>query len=120
MPRTETVFFAADAGTAPVLEWLDDLPRKVQDKCIVRVERLREAGYELRRPEADVLRDGIHELRIRHRREHFRLLYGFHKRTAVLLAGVKKEGAVPDRAIDMAVERLREFSLDPERHTYRG
>jgi hypothetical protein len=67
MPRTEVVFFAADDGTAPLVEWLDKQDRKVQDKCLVKIERLQELGYELRRPEADYLRDGIYELRVRHR-----------------------------------------------------
>ena len=46
MPETETVFFADDDGTAPLFEWLDRQDRKVQDKCLVKVERLRELGYE--------------------------------------------------------------------------
>lgn len=59
MPRTHVVFYQEDDGTAPVLDWLDSLPPKAQDKCVVKIERLRELGHELRRPEADILRDGI-------------------------------------------------------------
>jgi len=66
-----------DDGAAPLLDWLDVLPQKVQDKCIVRIERLSEQGHELRRPEADYLRDSIHELRIRHLRVNYRILYFF-------------------------------------------
>ena len=50
-------------GSVPLLKWLDAQPAKVQDKCIVRVERLAEMGHGLRRPEADYLRNGIYELR---------------------------------------------------------
>jgi hypothetical protein len=39
MPETEVLIFAEDDGSAPLLAWLDDLPAKVQDKCIVRIER---------------------------------------------------------------------------------
>ena len=60
-PRTRVVFFAAEDGSAPLLEWLDKQPPKVQDKCLARIERLGEWGHQLRRPEADYLRDGIHE-----------------------------------------------------------
>ena len=81
MPETETVFFADDDGAAPLLEWLDEQDRKVQDKCLVKVDRLQELGYELRRPEADYLRDGIYELRVRHRSVHYRMLYFFHDQT---------------------------------------
>ncbi|MCG3196566.1 MAG: hypothetical protein GHCLOJNM_01042 [bacterium] len=54
MPRTRVVFFA-QKGKAPLLEWLDEQSEKVQDKCLVRIERLAELGYELRSPEADFL-----------------------------------------------------------------
>ena len=40
------------------------MPLKVQDKCYLLLERLREMGHELRWPEADFLRDGIYELRV--------------------------------------------------------
>ena len=47
----------------PFLEWLDELPMQVKSKCTERIDRLGELGHELRRPEADFLRDGIYELR---------------------------------------------------------
>jgi hypothetical protein len=64
MPRISVVFYQGDAQTVPVLDWLDSLPAKAQDKCRVRIERLRDLGHELRRPEADYLRDGNYELRV--------------------------------------------------------
>jgi len=63
MPKTTVVFYQDDPDTVPVLDWLDSLPTKALDKCRVRIERLRDLGHELRRPEADFLRDGIYELR---------------------------------------------------------
>lgn len=59
VPRVEVVLFSEDDGSVPVEDWLDGQSAKVQEKCIVRLERLREMGYELRRPEADYLRDDI-------------------------------------------------------------
>ena len=64
MPRIPVVFYQEDARTVPVLDWLDRLAARTQDKCRVRIERLRDLGHELRRPEADYLRDGIYELRV--------------------------------------------------------
>jgi hypothetical protein len=61
MPQTHVVFYREDDGTVPVLQWFDDLPRDALGKCQVKIERLRELGHELRRPEADYLRDGIYE-----------------------------------------------------------
>jgi phage-related protein len=118
LPQTELVIFAREDGTAPLLEWMDEFPDKVRDKCIVRIERLRELGHELRRPEADFLRDGIHELRLRHGTVNYRILYFFHGKTAVLSHGCTKEGAVPTSEIRRAMENRSQFSKDPARHTY--
>ena len=63
MPRTRVVFYREREGGVPVLEWPDSLPAKIQDKCEVKIECLRELGHELRRPEADLLQNGICELR---------------------------------------------------------
>jgi phage-related protein len=56
------------------------LPAKVQDKSFLRLERSREVGHELRRPEADFLRDGIYEIRVSLQGVHYRILYFFHWR----------------------------------------
>ena len=119
MPRTEVVFYAESDGTCPLLAWLDRLPQKVQDKCIVRIERLAELGHELRRPEADMLRDGIHELRASYQDVQYRILYFFHAGVAVLAHGIVKESQVPDVEIERAKRRKAAYEADPERHTYR-
>lgn len=124
MPETKVVFFRAEDGTAPAYEGLRELLRQGQQrafaKCQVRIERLSEMGFELRRPEAAYLRDKIYELRARHRRVHYRLLYFFHgQATAVLSHLITKEGKVPEREIDLAVRHMKLFEADPERHTLR-
>ncbi|MHB8481306.1 MAG: type II toxin-antitoxin system RelE/ParE family toxin [Nitrospiria bacterium] len=119
MPPTQIVFFS-DQNKCPVLDWLDTLPKKVQAKAHVRIERLAEMGYKLRRPEADLLRDGIYELRWRFQSVNYRILYFFHGRTtAVLSNGLTKEGQVPVKEIDLAIERKRKFETNPDRYTYR-
>ena len=62
MPATRVVIYCEDDGSAPFLQWLLALPQRAQDKVRIRLGRLRELGHELRRPEADYLRDGIYEL----------------------------------------------------------
>jgi phage-related protein len=119
-PRFPLSFNQEDAKTVPVLDWLDRLPAKAQDKCRLGIERLRDLGHELRRPEADYLRDGIYELRVGLRGMNYRMLYFFHERVAAVLAhGLVKEREVPPREIDEAIRRKRRFELDPERHTYK-
>lgn len=120
MPRTLVVFYKDHEGDVPVLEWLDALPEKIQDKCVVKIERLRELGHELRRPEADLLRNGIYELRVGREGMNYRILYFFHGRVAAVLAhGLTKEQEVPVKDIERALERKRLFEYDPAGHTYR-
>src|SRR5213594_3716532 len=119
MPKTTVVVYQDDPDTVPVLDWLDSLPTKAQDKCLVRIERLRDLGHELRRPDADFLRDGIYELRVRLHRINYRMLYFFHRDTAVVLShGLVKERRVPPKEINRAVEHRAKFEQDPEQHTH--
>lgn len=120
MAKITVVFYQEEDGSTPVLDWLQELPRKVQDKCTVRIERLAELGHELRRPEADFLRDKIYELRIGFQGINYRILYFFHGTTiAVLSHGIVKEREVPPKEIDKAIERRNRFELNPEQHTYK-
>ena len=119
MPRTRVVFYQDSTGRIPVLEWLDSLPPKIQDKCVVKIERLRELGHELRRPEADLLRNGIYELRIGREGMNYRILYFFHGRAAAVLAhSIVKERELPEADIERALDRKRLFERNPAVHTY--
>jgi phage-related protein len=101
------------------LDWFGELPAKAQDKCYIRLERLREIGHELRRPEADFLRDGIYELRTSLQGIHYRILYFFHGTSAAVVShGLAKERVIPSREIDRAVARKKRFAANPARHTY--
>src|SRR5438105_250806 len=118
MPATSVILFQDDSESVPVLDWLDSLPQKVRAKCLLRIERLAELGHELRRPEADYLRDDIYELRVRHQSVNYRMLYFFHQdQAAVLSHGLRKERTVPAKEIDLAVRRKARFAADPARHT---
>ena len=86
MPRTKVVLYQEGDGSCPFVEWFNELPEKVQDKCYLRLERLREMGHELRRPEADFLRDGIYELRVSLRGVQYRVLYFFHGTVAAVVS----------------------------------
>ncbi len=120
MPKLVEVVFYRDAdGSIPLLEWLDRIIPKAQVKCLVKIERLKSLGHELRRPEADYLRDGIYELRIGLEGINYRMLYFFYGRQAVVIShGLIKERAVPVKEIDRAIERKKQFEQDPNRHTY--
>lgn len=117
--RTRVIFYQEADGTVPFLEWYETLPEAVQDKCRIAVERLRESGHQLRRPEADYLRDGIYELRTKRGKGNYRILYFFDGKVAAVVShGLVKEDRVPPKAIDRARERKLRFQADPSLHTY--
>jgi phage-related protein len=124
MPSTTVVFYQEKAGEAPVAEWLrelNDTHPKAYDKCRAALARLALLGHELRRPEADYLRDGIHELRVRLGSVNYRLLYFFHGRTVCVVAhGLTKEAAVPAADLQRAVARKAAFTAHPTLHTSHG
>jgi phage-related protein len=116
--RTRVIFYHEE-GQVALLEWFETLVPKARVKCRLRIERLRELGHELRRPEADYLRDGIYELRVSLQGINYRMLYFFHGETvAVVSHGIVKERVVPPREINVAIERRRKFSQNPGQHTY--
>lgn len=122
MPATTVFFYCDDSERTPVLEWLQKLReenQKAYAKCVARIQRLAAEGHELRRPEADFLRDGIYELRARSGNVNYRLLYFFHgQNVAVLAHGLTKEADVPTADIERALERKKRFENDPDKHTH--
>jgi phage-related protein len=79
---------------------------------------LEDRGHELRRPVADLLRDGIHELRPSCAGVHFRILYFFAGKDAVVVShGLIKESAVPAAEIERAIARRKKFVASPVAHT---
>ncbi len=123
MPAIKVLFFQELDGRSPVLDWLRELRRTDPTafaKCAAAIDRLRELGYELRRPTADFLRDGIYELRARKGHVNYRLLYFFHGRgVAVLAHTLTKEAVISESDFARALNRKRAFEEDPESHTYR-
>lgn len=123
MPTTQVLFYCDADGRSPVVEWLEELREtdvRAYAKCVAVVDRLREAGFELRRPTADILRDGIYELRARKGNVNYRLLYFFHGRNVAILAhGLTKEDVVPPADIERAIRRKHVFEKSPAEHTYK-
>ena len=119
MPET-AVYFYKDDGGVPVGEWLKDVrkrDRKAYANCRAAIEMLALFGHELRRPYADILRDGIYELRVRARRVQYRILYFFDGKDVVVLThGLTKEKKVPVVDIDRAIQRKERYKQDPEEH----
>ncbi|HEY9420060.1 MAG TPA: type II toxin-antitoxin system RelE/ParE family toxin [Thermoanaerobaculia bacterium] len=122
MPSSKVHFYMSGDGTVPVLDWLRQLrqqDRRGYAKCVVRIQRLAAEGHALRRPEADYLRDGIHELRARQGHVNYRILYFFHGQNVAILAhAMTKEREIPDAEIERALRRKAAFEENPKRHLY--
>ena len=119
MPQTKVVFYQEKEGSVPVLDWLGGIPAKAQLKCLAKIERLKQEGHELRRPEADLLRDKIYELRSSIQGVHYRILYFFHGNVAAVVShGIVKEDRVPPVEIARAIERRKQFEMNPKAHTF--
>jgi hypothetical protein len=121
MPETEIRVFCEANGESPFIGWLSHLEKReprAYAKCLQRILLLAEHGYDLRRPNADLLRDGVYELRTRVGRRNHRILYGFTGRcVATLSHGITKESEVPSREIDLAIKRLKLAKDDPDTYT---
>lgn len=107
------------------MDWLIELRNKNPKgfaNCVGRIRRLGSMGYELRRPSADYLQDGIYELRAKHRNVQYRILYFFIGQNIAVLGHsiIKKTSAVPQKDIELAIKRKKKFAQNPEQHTYQG
>jgi len=124
MPPCHVIFYQEKDGTAPALDWLKELrttDAKAFTKCRAALARLALLGHELRRPEADYVRDEIYELRVRRGSVNYRLLYFFHGQTTSVVAhGLTKETAVPTVDINRAITRKSAFLANPATHTFNG
>ena len=120
MPQTDIVIYQESTDDVPLVDWLVSLPEDARTKCRLKIRRLAEVGHELRRPEADYLRNGIYELRIGHRGINYRILYTFvGHRIALLTHGIVKESRVPSKEIDEAILRKTKWETSPKPHTYK-
>lgn len=121
MPETQLWFFRDHDGSVPVRDWLLQLRgrhKRAFAKCVVRLQRLAELGHELRRPDSDFVRDGVHELRAREGHVNYRILYFFHRRDVVVLAhALTKEDRLPNADIERAIARKVAFQANPIMHS---
>jgi phage-related protein len=121
MPKTAIRVFRDFDSKEHLRDWMRALRktnRKAYAKCLARMIDLARDGYDLRRPIAAHLVDGIYELRARERRVNYRILYFFcGQNIACLSHGFTKEGQVPEIEIERAKTRKSYVEGDPKRFT---
>ena len=106
------LYYETEDGLCPVQEFIDSRKERDQAKILSWISLLADQGPSLPRPYADLLTDGIHELRVGLSGDQVRVLYFFCFKDFVILthAFVKRTGRVPQFEIDR-VRRYRDDFL---------
>ena len=102
--KWHVLYYESADGVCPVQEFIDTRKDRDQAKILSWVSLLEERGPNLPRPYADVLIDGIHELRLKLTGEQFRILYFFCYREFIVLSHIfaKRTDVVPASEIKRA------------------
>jgi phage-related protein len=100
-------FYENHRGESPVLDFINQLPAQDRARIDLVVRLLKEFGTDLGMPHARPLRDRIWELRP----GGVRLLYfAYIEQQFVILHGFRKTTSrTPDREIETAIHRMKEF-----------
>lgn len=106
-PILSVRFFATDAGSEPVKEWLKGL--SAQDRKTIGEDiKTVQFGWPLGMPLVDHLEGDIWEVRIKLDNRIARVLFVIDNHTMILLHGfIKKSQKTPKPEIDLAKQRLK-------------
>ncbi len=97
-------------GKCPIQDFVDSRKPREQAKILALISLLQDKGPTLPRPSADLLEDGIHELRVRLSGDQIRVLYFFcHRRFIVLTHAFVKATAKVLRA---EIKRAKNYRSD--------
>lgn len=119
MSAQAVALYANEDGCSPVVEWMDTLPSQIQDKCIVRIERLEKMGKALAVPECWQIKDAVYEMRVKTGALEYSILYFFAGEVAVIAHGCERRSDIPDADLAVVLNRQRYFCQNPEQHTYK-
>lgn len=105
------IYYETSDGHCPVQEFIDARKERDQAKTFSWIVQLEGQGPTLPRPYADLLEDGIHELRVRLSGDQVRIFYFFCFRDFIVLTHefVKRTGRVPQSEIDLAKKYRADF-----------
>ena len=106
-----SVYYETVEGECPVKEFIDSRNIKDQAKILSLISYLQQKGPTLPRPYADLLKDGIHEPRVRLSGDQIRVLYFFSYRRFIVLTHsfMKTPARVPRTKIEKAKRSRVDF-----------
>ena len=104
-------YYQSGAGKFPVEEFIDSLDAKSRARVARTLDLLEEFGISLGMPYARHLEKQLWELRVRHGRNRYRIIYFLYTgQTFILLHGfTKKTGPVPRADMEMAESRRVDY-----------
>jgi phage-related protein len=107
----KVIYYPEQDGSKPVMTYIENLSIREQAKTLAFIGLLEENGPDLPRPYADLLDDGIHELRIKLSGTQVRILYFFCYQNIIVLTNAfdKHTNKVPKKQIDLAKENRTDF-----------
>jgi phage-related protein len=109
--KWQVLYYTREDGSMPVKEYIDNLSFRERAKTMAFIELLEDKGPNVPRPYADLLEDGIHELRIKLTGTQVRILYFFCYQNSIVLTNVfnKHSDKVPKDKIKLAKESRIDF-----------
>jgi len=99
-------FYSDEEGFCELETWILKQKESHRDKIIAWIDKLQEMGPLQPRPDADILTDGIHELRIKVAHNQVRILYFFVFQNRIDLTHpfYKNVSKVPKKEIHKAIQ----------------
>jgi hypothetical protein len=105
------LYYEDDKGDSEVFQFIESQKTKNKAKILGWLSMLEEKGPILPRPYADLLRDGIHEIRIKLSGNQVRILYFFCFKDFIVLSNcfTKNTSKVPNKEIEKAISIKTDF-----------
>lgn len=105
------IYYETEDGYSKVFEYVDNLRSSYKAKMLSWLSILEEQGPLLTRPYSDLLKDGIHELRVKLSGNQIRVLYFFCYEEFIILTNNfnKKTDKVPEKEIIKALKCKQSF-----------
>ena len=114
--KWQILYYSNKNGVMPVKEYIDHLSIRERAKTMAFIALLEDRGPNLPRPYADLLDDGIHELRIKLTGTQVRILYFFCYQNIIVLTNVfnkysdKVDGSEIESAKKSRIDFLKRFT----------
>ena len=112
------IFYRTSRGEEPVSKYLKTLDIKVRVKFYKLLTLLENLGPSLKRPYADLLKNKIYELRIKHGSNQYRTLYFFFERDYIVIThGFTKKTS---RVLEAEIKRAEVYREDFPKQIIKG